>query len=217
MAIVKQCEALHYINFNTLNFRYFYNHLAQISIDHLFSDCGFVLVCDTKILSQTFISIIQQFHEKSFYFNWLDSRLDREIEKEGIEGELWSIHSGGFYSQAQGGAFRLFNGNTLITEATESYIFEVTTSGETVWEYNYTSATAMIARAERYTYDYFDNISLSGDINGDSIVNILDIIMCINIILGISETIDSADLNQDGIINILDVVTLVNIVLGLGN
>ena len=34
----------------------------------------------------------------SFYFNWLDSRLDREIEKEGIEGELWSIHSGGFYN-----------------------------------------------------------------------------------------------------------------------
>ena len=127
------------------------------------------------------------------------------------------IHSGGFLSQAQGGAFRLFNGNTLITEATESYIFEVTTSGETVWEYNYPNNASMIARAERYTYDQFDHISLSGDINGDSIVNILDIIMCINIILGTSEAIDSADLNQDGIINILDVVTLVNIVLGLGN
>ena len=34
----------------------------------------------------------------SFYFNWLDSRLDRETEKEGIEGELWSVHSGGFYN-----------------------------------------------------------------------------------------------------------------------
>ena len=34
----------------------------------------------------------------SFYFNWLDSRLDREIEKEGVEGELWSVHSGGFYN-----------------------------------------------------------------------------------------------------------------------
>ena len=28
VAIVKQCEALHYINFNTLNFRYSYNHLS---------------------------------------------------------------------------------------------------------------------------------------------------------------------------------------------
>ena len=34
----------------------------------------------------------------SFYFNWLDSRLDREIDNENIEGELWSVHSGGFYN-----------------------------------------------------------------------------------------------------------------------
>ncbi|PPR44434.1 MAG: hypothetical protein CFH18_00970, partial [Alphaproteobacteria bacterium MarineAlpha5_Bin8] len=33
----------------------------------------------------------------SFYFNWLDSRLDREINKDDIDGELWSVHSGGFY------------------------------------------------------------------------------------------------------------------------
>ena len=76
---------------------------------------------------------------------------------------------------------------------------------------------SLIARAERYTYDQFDSTSLSGDINNDSIINILDIIMCINIILGTSETTESADLNQDGIINILDVVTLVNAVLGNGN
>ena len=34
----------------------------------------------------------------SFYFNWLDSRLDKNIDKENIEGELWSVHSGGFYN-----------------------------------------------------------------------------------------------------------------------
>ena len=33
----------------------------------------------------------------SFYFNWLDSRLDRDINDENIDGELWSVHSGGFY------------------------------------------------------------------------------------------------------------------------
>ena len=32
----------------------------------------------------------------SFYFNWLDSRLDRSIAKDDLEGELWSVHSGGF-------------------------------------------------------------------------------------------------------------------------
>ena len=34
----------------------------------------------------------------SFYFNWLDSHLDRETEKTDMEGELWSVHSGGFYN-----------------------------------------------------------------------------------------------------------------------
>ena len=34
----------------------------------------------------------------SFYFNWLDSRLDRNTSNEDLEGELWSVHSGGFYN-----------------------------------------------------------------------------------------------------------------------
>ncbi len=34
----------------------------------------------------------------SFYFNWLDSRLKSPVPpREGIEGELWLVHSGGFY------------------------------------------------------------------------------------------------------------------------
>jgi len=33
----------------------------------------------------------------SFYFNWLDSQLDRDVDNEDIDGELWSVHSGGFY------------------------------------------------------------------------------------------------------------------------
>jgi uncharacterized membrane protein len=34
----------------------------------------------------------------SFYFNWLDGNLRRpEKPKEGVAGELWSVHGGGFY------------------------------------------------------------------------------------------------------------------------
>ena len=34
----------------------------------------------------------------SFYFNWLDSRLKAPATpRKGIEGELWMVHSGGFY------------------------------------------------------------------------------------------------------------------------
>ena len=36
----------------------------------------------------------------SFYFMWLDSHLKPLTERqEGVAGELWSVHSGGFYRQ----------------------------------------------------------------------------------------------------------------------
>ena len=34
----------------------------------------------------------------SFYFNWQDSHLHPpEVAREGVDGELWMVHGGGFY------------------------------------------------------------------------------------------------------------------------
>ena len=60
--------------------------------------------------------------------------------------------------------------------------------------------------------------SMPGDINNDSILNILDIVLVVNFVMG-SDTptaseFSAADLNSDGILNILDVVTLTNLILG---
>ena len=55
--------------------------------------------------------------------------------------------------------------------------------------------------------------SVLGDLNEDSVVNVQDIIIMVNIILG-DEYNDAADLSGDGIINILDVIQLVNLILG---
>ena len=60
--------------------------------------------------------------------------------------------------------------------------------------------------------------SIPGDINSDSMLNVLDIVLVVNFILG-SDTpsaseFSAADLNSDGILNILDVVTLTNLILG---
>ena len=59
--------------------------------------------------------------------------------------------------------------------------------------------------------------SMPGDINGDSSINILDVVIVVNFILS-SETpttseFSAADLNSDGILNILDVVILTNLIL----
>ena len=124
------------------------------------------------------------------------------------------IYQDSYFSDVQSGAFRLPNGNTLITVANDAYIFEVTLDEEIVWSYEYPSNNAMIARSDRYGYDYFDSNQLLGDVNGDQVINILDIILTVNIILGVDNSSNSADVNSDGVVNILDVVSLVNLILG---
>ena len=51
-----------------------------------------------------------------------------------------------------------------------------------------------------------------GDVNGDSIVNIQDVILLVSSILT-GQTGDSGDINTDGTVNILDVIQIVNIIL----
>ncbi len=61
--------------------------------------------------------------------------------------------------------------------------------------------------------------SMQGDINNDSILNVLDIVLVVNFVLGYDSPTAteflSADLNSDSILNILDVVTLANLILGV--
>ena len=56
-----------------------------------------------------------------------------------------------------------------------------------------------------------------GDINGDSILNIQDVVILINFILGSADPTDqeyyAADINGDGILNVQDVVILINMIL----
>ncbi len=56
-----------------------------------------------------------------------------------------------------------------------------------------------------------------GDLNEDMIINVIDIVIVVNIILGVEEATEyslwSADLNQDSTINIQDVILLVNLII----
>ena len=61
------------------------------------------------------------------------------------------------------------------------------------------------------------NNGIQGDINQDSIINILDVVLLINFILSSESPSDneflSSDMNADNIINILDAVLIINIIL----
>ena len=61
-----------------------------------------------------------------------------------------------------------------------------------------------------------------GDVNGDGVVDIIDIIVAVNHFLGTADPpltgaeIDRADCNADGVVDILDIVGIVNVLLGTG-
>ena len=71
-------------------------------------------------------------------------------------------------------------------------------------------------------YEYIDitigtggsGCGVVGDVNEDDTLNILDVVLLVNLILGGGEISDCGDANGDSTVNILDVVLLVNIILG---
>ena len=120
----------------------------------------------------------------------------------------------------QGGAFRLPNGNTIVSQTHIAKIIEVDEEGNELWEYthavdgigNVQESNYWIARAQKYELDYLDSMIL-GDINDDGIINILDVVALVNIILNNSEYNQGADVNSDNEVNILDVVLMVTVIL----
>ena len=58
------------------------------------------------------------------------------------------------------------------------------------------------------------NSSILGDVNNDEILNVLDVVIVVNMVLG-SESLNyfSADMNSDGSINVQDIIILINLIL----
>ena len=53
---------------------------------------------------------------------------------------------------------------------------------------------------------------LLGDVNGDSSINVQDVVLVVNLVLA-SGFDSSADMNSDGLTNVLDLVQIVNLIL----
>ena len=65
---------------------------------------------------------------------------------------------------------------------------------------------------EQWGFD--PNALLPGDINGDGVVDIFDVNIVINIVLGKTESLDVADVNGDGAVDVTDINAVINIMLG---
>ena len=66
--------------------------------------------------------------------------------------------------------------------------------------------------ASQYLTNIVCEDSVQGDVNGDALVNVQDVVLVVNLVLSASYD-SAADLNSDGIINVLDIVQVVNIIL----
>ena len=58
------------------------------------------------------------------------------------------------------------------------------------------------------------NFAIQGDVNGDEMLNVLDVVIIANMILA-DDFNTIADMNKDGTLNVLDLVILVNIILDI--
>ena len=80
----------------------------------------------------------------------------------------------------------------------------------------YSLNSGLNSSARNYIADVIDanyQQALVGDVNGDDMINVLDVVQLVNIILS-NDNNSSGDINADGTINVLDVVQLVNLILG---
>tara|TARA_B100002052_G_C15872651_1_gene595469 strand:+ start:219 stop:689 length:471 start_codon:yes stop_codon:yes gene_type:complete len=61
--------------------------------------------------------------------------------------------------------------------------------------------------------EYYPEDVLLGDINGDTLINVQDVVLAVNLVMSGNHD-SAADINSDGITNVLDIVQIVNIILG---
>jgi len=92
---------------------------------------------------------------------------------------------------------------------------------QTYWSVEYIPElnTARFGTYGRGIWDFImdDESIISGDVNMDEIVNIQDLILLINFVLGIDipsdQQFNAGDINGDGMLNILDIIATMNIIL----
>ena len=75
------------------------------------------------------------------------------------------------------------------------------------------SNTELILFFQDYRLSDFYPQGTPGDVNGDELINVVDVILVVQIILGQINSTPLADLNDDGMVNVQDVIIIVNIIL----
>ena len=100
-------------------------------------------------------------------------------------------------------------------------IMGVSAPDQTYWSVEYIDEinTARFGTYGRGIWDFVidDSSVIDGDTNFDQVINVQDVIIIVNFILGLSEPtlqqFEASDINDDDIINVMDVIEVINIIL----
>tara|TARA_B100000029_G_C17589434_1_gene962065 strand:- start:1905 stop:3179 length:1275 start_codon:yes stop_codon:yes gene_type:complete len=188
-------------------------------IDHI--DCWGKFLSPTKILIRSVQSSNSQYQEIEAVASYFESA----VNSEGVPWEVFRVYtpSGQPYTNSlilNDKVFVPMMNSNWDDEAIEVYqtalpdheILGFTSSGGPSWQ----STDALHCRVRGIpdlTYFQFD----SGDVNLDELLNIQDVVLIINYILGSiefdSNQLSLADLNSDSMINVQDVILLINLIL----
>ena len=100
------------------------------------------------------------------------------------------------------------------TELTSEVVFRFVAE-DVFYDGNDGSGGSLVEAAiDNFKLEYVSD-NIMGDLNGDLEVNVLDVVVLINMILGTEpENYSTGDLNSDNQINVQDIILVVNIVIG---
>jgi len=109
----------------------------------------------------------------------------------------------------------------ITEEGTWQDLAGISAPDQTYWSVEFIPElnTARFGTYGRGIWDFIidDSVNIAGDINFDETVNIQDVILLINFVLGIDDPDDSqfsaGDINEDDILNIQDIIATINIIL----
>lgn len=141
-------------------------------------------------------------------------------------GEASNYQSWFFLQDTSVVTYEVWRGDSLIAEVagTDTVYTDSDTSLNYNTEYCYTVKTKWyVSEYDVTVYGHPSNVACAiprhlGDVNGDDIVDVMDIVLVIDFILELVSPTELefllSDVNQDGELNILDVVRMIDIMLG---
>ena len=115
-------------------------------------------------------------------------------------------------------SFNIYRESQLIEEGLDDYYYidnDLLSDGEYCYEISLSDneGNELIISDDQCIEVTTQNQGILGDINGDSMVNVTDIVMLVDIILNSGSDNLSSDINQDGLINVTDIVLLIDLIL----